>query len=215
MTKYSKEIVGFVKNNAIGKTNQEITELVNNHFGLSITINQMKSFKSNHKISSGLTGYFVKGHSTHNKGKCWNDYLSKKAQSKIRETCFTKGKNINNQRHKWCEVGEEKITKYGYIMVRVAERTGNKSNPFWQPKQRLIYEKHNGKVPKGSVIIFADGNIRNFDIDNLVCVSRQELLTMNQNSLIKKYGEATKSGLLIAKLYIKMNKLKKWRNNGK
>lgn len=209
MRKYSKEIIEFIRNNAIGKGSKEITELVNNTFGTNFTVENIKSLKARYKISSGLTGHFEKGHSPHNKGKCLDDYMSKEAQSKMKQNCFTKGKNVNNQRHNWCEIGKEQTTKDGYIIVRVEDKVGNKSHAYWELKQRLIWQEHYGEISKDSVIIFADGNKRNFDINNLLCVSRYELLTMNQNDLIKKYGEATKSGLLIAKLYIKMNELKK------
>lgn len=208
MTKYSKEIVEFIRNNAIGKGSKEITELVNNTFGTNFTVENIQSLKARYKILSGLTGHFEKGHSPHNKGKCLDDYMSKESQSKMKQTCFTKGKNVNNQRHNWKSVGTEYIDKDGYIKVRVKDKVGNKSHAYWELKQRLIWQEHYGEIPKDSVIIFADGNNRNFNIDNLLCVSRYELLTMNKNELIKKYGEATKSGLLIAKLYIKMNKIK-------
>ena len=209
MRKYSKEVIEFIRNNAVGKGSKEITELVNNNFGTNFTVENIKSLKARYKILSGLTGHFEKGHSPHNKGKCLDDYMSKEAQSKIKQTCFTKGKNVNNQRHNWKSIGTEYIDKDGYVKVRVEDKVGEKSHAYWELKQRLIWQEHYGEIPKDSVIIFADGNKRNFDIDNLLCVSRYELLTMNQNDLIKKYGEATKSGLLIAKLYIKMNELKK------
>lgn len=41
---------------------------------------------------------------------------------------------------------------------------------------RYTWEKHNGKIPKGKVIVFKDGNPRNCDIKNLLCLTRGEVI---------------------------------------
>ena len=67
------------------------------------------------------------------------------------------------------------------------------------------------KVPKGSVIIFADGDKTNLSIENLICVSRNELRVLNQCGLISSVPELTKTGLNVAKIRIKLTELKKER----
>ena len=61
-----------------------------------------------------------------------------------------------------------------FVYVKVAEPT------IWRMKHIMEWEKHNGPVPKGKAIIFADGNPQNTDIDNLVMVSRSQLAVMNR-----------------------------------
>ena len=69
------------------------------------------------------------------------------------------------------------------------------------PKQQVIYEQyHNTKVPKGSIVIFADNDITNFDIDNLVMVTRSELLYLNQNHMRYDNAGLTKSSVMVARL---------------
>ena len=114
------------------------------------------------------------------------------------KTSFKKGNIPSNHR----EVGEER-TKDGYIEIKVAEP--NK----WELKHRVIYKKHFGEIPKGYNIMFADKNKRNFNIDNLILVSKGEDLIMNNNKLISSNQELTKSGLLIAKVISKRAELKR------
>lgn len=52
-----------------------------------------------------------------------------------------------------------------------------------QKKSVWLWEKKNGKKPKGAVVFFKDGNNQNFDENNLACISRAELLYINR----KKY----------------------------
>ena len=59
----------------------------------------------------------------------------------------------------------------------------------------------------GHKVIFADGNKRNFDIDNLILVSDSEALIMNANKLRYENKELTKTGALIAKVIDKTNKI--------
>jgi len=109
---------------------------------------------------------------------------------------FKKGHTINTK-----PIGSERICK-GYIEVKVKEPN------IWQLKHRVIYEKHFGKVPENYVVIFADGNNRNFDIDNLLLVTKNELLIMNKHKLIATNIEVTKTGHNLAKVISKIGEIK-------
>lgn len=50
---YSKEVIDFIRENAFGKTAEELSVLVNEKFGTNFDKNKIKSFKQNHKICSG------------------------------------------------------------------------------------------------------------------------------------------------------------------
>ncbi|WP_436702547.1 HNH endonuclease signature motif containing protein [Bacillus cereus] len=49
----------------------------------------------------------------------------------------------------------------------------------------MLWEEENGPIPKGYVIIFGDGNRRNFQQDNLILVSKSQLAILNKNQLIQ------------------------------
>ena len=39
-------------------------------------------------------------------------------------------------------------------------------------KHRYIWQQHHGEVPKGSMVVFKDGNRKNTDISNLLLITR-------------------------------------------
>ena len=183
----------FILDNYKGRYNQELADLFNQKFNTNITSKTIKSYKANNKLNSGLTGKFRKGQTPHNKGK----KMPKEVYEKVKHTMFAKGNVPPNHR----PVGSERISKDGYIEVKVAEP--NK----WRLKQRVVYEEAKGEIPEGCPIIFLDGNKRNFDIDNLRCITRSELLYLNCNGL-NNSNEITETGILMARLDRAKNKKK-------
>lgn len=191
--KYTDEMKQFILDNYKGRYNQELADLFNQKFNTNITSRTIKSYKANNKLNSGLTGKFRKGQTPHNKGK----KMPKEVYEKVKHTMFAKGNVPPNHR----PVGSERISKDGYIEVKVAEP--NK----WRLKQRVVYEEAKGKIPEGCPMIFLDGNKRNFDIDNLRCITRSELLYLNCNGL-NNSNEITEIGILMARLDRAKNKKK-------
>lgn len=191
--KYTDEMKQFILDNYKGRYNQELADLFNQKFNTNITSRTIKSYKANNKLNSGLTGKFRKGQTPHNKGK----KMPKEVYEKVKHTMFAKGNVPPNHR----PVGSERISKDGYIEVKVAEP--NK----WRLKQRVVYEEAKGEIPEGCPIIFLDGNKRNFDIDNLRCITRSELLYLNCNGL-NNSNEITETGILMARLDRTKNKKK-------
>lgn len=191
--KYTDEMKQFILDNYKGRYNQELADLFNQKFNTNITSRTIKSYKANNKLNSGLTGKFRKGQTPHNKGK----KMPKEVYEKVKHTMFAKGNVPPNHR----PVGSERISKDEYIEVKVAEP--NK----WRLKQRVVYEETKGKIPEGCSIIFLDGNKRNFDIDNLRCITRSELLYLNCNGL-NNSNEITETGILMARLDRAKNKKK-------
>ena len=192
---FTAEQEEFIRSNVKGIGNEELANMVNERFGLNITKKQMKRWKNNHHVSSGLTGRFEKGHVPDNKGK----KMSKEQYEKCEKSMFRKGNIPHNHR----QIGSERINVYGYTEVKVAEP--NK----WRPKHQVIWEREHGAIPKQHVIIFADGNKQNFDLDNLVCISRKELIRLNKNQMTLTNKEVTQAYIGIVKLQIAIADKKK------
>lgn len=77
-------------------------------------------------------------------------------------------------------------------------------NHKWKYLQREVYEQyHDVKLKDNEYIIFLDQNKRNFDINNLKLVSRQESAMLGSQQLYSKNPLATETGLQIIKLRIK------------
>lgn len=95
-------------------------------------------------------------------------------------------------------IGTERY-KEKYIRVKVAQPN------VWVKKHVFLWEQAHGKVPKGHLIMFADGNKFNVTLENLLLVSKAELLQLNRNGMIKEDGELTKTYLQVVKLNRALN----------
>jgi hypothetical protein len=179
---YTPEEIRFVKKNIRGRSYAEMTKLFNERFRLRITLKQMETLLYKHGLRNGI-GSFRPGHVPANKGKTHP------------------GRQGNYK-----PVGSKRI-ECGYIVVKVAARK-NQGNKNWKRKQAAIWEAANGKIPRDHLVIFADGNKRNFAMDNLMLVSRGELAVMNKCGLISDNGDLTLAGKTIADIKMLVNKRK-------
>lgn len=132
----------------------------------------------------GVSTRFAKGTPAHNKGKKWNEFMSEESQKRISETQFKKG----NKPHNTVEVGFERITKDGYLEVKVGDFDDSTKN--FQLKHRLVWESVNGPIPENYQVRFIDGDKTNFEITNLRLVSYSESLianSMKDTSIVKRF----------------------------
>lgn len=200
MHKYTEEEKAFLREFVPGHSHKEIAEEFNRRFSADITIGQIKGSIKRYGLNTGRTGCFEKGNIPYNKG------IHTKTVGRMAETQYKKG----NLPHNTKPIGYERVSKDGYIEVKIAMRrsdTGDKNN--FVPKHRLIWEEANGPIPKGSNVIFLDGNKRNFELENLALVTNAENLILNQDGLRKENTLLTKTGVLIAKSIVTTQKLKR------
>ena len=81
-------------------------------------------------------------------------------------------------------IGTEREGKDGRIMVKTRmypKVPSSKDN--WRFKHHLVYERAHGWIPHKHVVMFADGDIRNFDPANLVAVPRKYIAMLNNPEL--------------------------------
>ena len=119
-------------------------------------------------------GRFTKGHKTWNKGK--KGWVQ---GGRSKETRFKPGQRSNTRR----PIGAERNTIDGILLRKVSD-TGHKLTD-WRPVHVLVWEAEHGPVPDEHIVIFKDGNRRNFDISNLECITRAE--NMRRNSYHTNY----------------------------
>nr|WP_314758102.1 HNH endonuclease signature motif containing protein [uncultured Lachnoanaerobaculum sp.] len=163
--RYTDEEKAFLRSFIPGHFSCEIQSAFEEKFGKCLTYAQIKSFKGNNKICSGVNTTFKKRHVPANKGK----KMRAEQYAKCKGTMFKKGHSPQNYR----PVGSERVNVDGYIEVKVEDP--NK----WNLKHRVIWEEHNGEIPKGKLVIFRDNNPLNCNIDNLLLISKGENMKMN------------------------------------
>lgn len=181
---YADEMLAFMHKHKT-LTRQELTEMLNQHFGTNFTRNQISSKCIHIGALTGRTGRLEKGHSSWNKGM--------KGFKPSPETMWKKGNIPKNAR----PVGFERVNRDGHIEIKVE---GERQMVL---KHRWVWEQHNGKIPDGYVITFRDGNQKNCNIENLMMMSRAELVIYNKQLRKMATSETNETCLILARLKAK------------
>lgn len=217
---YSPEMFAFLKENSFGISRKELTKRFNDHFKTQKTIKEISAkcnhwgFKSKNKfIFSDEMFYFLKNIV---EGRRWKEITSmfnshfgvNKSIQRIMSFCSSRGLWNGLKGQTGHSIGTEQMHN-GYVLIKTAHPDK------WIPKHRLLWEEKNGPLPKGDIIIFADGNKSNFNLDNLIKVNKKEFLHLNYFSLRFNDSEYTKVGLTIVKVIIKTKERQKELDNEK
>lgn len=197
MHKYTEEEHKFLQSFISGHTYKEIVDEYNKRFDEPITESRVKAYMNNHKLNNGLTGRFKKGNVPFNKG------IKGVRYDGCEKTWFQKG----NLPHNTKPIGYERLTKDGYIEVKIAMRPGDTKNGHnFVGKHRIVWEDANGPIPKGYKLIFLDGNKLNCNLENLALVTNAEHLQLTRLGLRNGNPDFTETGILIAKTGIAVRK---------
>ena len=204
--KYTDEERAFIRDfYCAGHTYAETVAAYNERFDDCMTVSRLKGYTNNHKLLNGRTGKFKKGNIPFNKGK------HTPSVGRMIETQFKAGHMPHNTK----PIGYERISKGGFIEVKVREKPENGRKNF-EFKHRLIWEQAHGEIPKGYIITFLDGNPQNCVLENLAIISRAENLQLLRARLRKENPRLTETGILIARAYVTAKqKSKKEKHNGR
>lgn len=173
---FTPEHYQFIKDNIKGNSYKDVADMFQKEFGIALSKQQMIGLVRRCGVHNGIKG---------NKNCHLNGI----------KTRIKKGDKPWNDK----PIGSEKIT-FGIVRIKIAEPS------VYKAKHVLIWESLNGEVPKNHVVIFADGNKRNYDIENLLLVKRSELLVMNNRKLITADAELTRLGKQMAGLRIAISR---------
>ena len=191
---YTEEHEEYIREIATTRSNKEVTEMFNKKFNQDRSNRAIRCLKNKLGIRTSYKNVWEKGNVPWNKGK--------KGYMGANKTSFKKGEFAPNR----VPIGSERITKDDYIQVKIKD---GKLQQNWRGKHILIWEEKNGPLPEGHAIIFGDKDNRNFDIDNLICVSRKQLLGLNTHDLIQEDAELTRIAVNIVDINYRINELSK------
>lgn len=184
-----------------GHSYKEIQQEFIDRFEWDITVRQVKNAINRYGLKTGRTGRFEKGLIPANKGQ----KMSPETYEKCKGTMFQKGNVPINHR----PVGSERITKDGYIEVKIEEP--NK----WRLKHLIIWEEANGPVPPKHCIFFMDNDRTNVTLDNLRVIPRSQLLIMNGRRGFSGHDkDSNEVALTAAQLTEKINQIKRGNTDG-
>jgi hypothetical protein len=196
---FSKEQIAFIKKFYRKFPPKYVAEGLNECFNLDLKEGQVRSFIHNHGIKSGRNCCFQKNHLP------WNYGTRGMGICKGNSGNFKKGHISQNRKPLW----SERIDPDGYVWIKVQKHDPNTGSPTrYMLKHAWVWEKVYGKPPKGSNIVFKDGNRTNCDIKNLILVSDAELAVMNRH---EGFGaapaELKESIIMLTKLKVKASTL--------
>lgn len=143
-------------------------------------------------IEPSVANQFKPGHTPHNKGK----KMGADIYIAVAPTMFKRGHKPFNTK----PVGTINVRKdsdgrtYQYIKIK---------DSHWELLQRYTWEQANGKIPKGCIVIFLDGNYLNCNLSNLQLISRKE--NMLRNTIQRYPAELQELMKLTSKLKRKTN----------
>lgn len=190
--RYTDEQVEWLRQAYPVTSQADLDAAFNARFGIQVSKQSVLSAIKRYRLKSGRTGHFTPGSVSWNKGK--TGYIG------ANRTSFKKGNLPHNHKPLW----SERMGKDGYVEMSVPERNPYTGFPSrYKHKHVWLWEQANGKKPKGTAVVFKDGDIRNFDIDNLMLVSRKELLVMNLHDYKNQPAALKPSILALAKMEAK------------
>jgi len=188
---YTPEQLDFIQANCI-LPRKELTEQVNALFNSSFTVDHIKSLCTRNKWNTGRTGYFEKGSIPANKGT--------KGLTGANKTSFSKGQIAWNKK----PVGYERIcSKDGYVLIKTAEPS------VFNLKHRVVWENAHGPVPKNHVIAFLNQDKTDCRLENLILMSKAEMVRYSQSFHQFSNPQNNQSCLLMAKIKNKKFQLRR------
>ena len=170
----------------------DVTAALNHRFGTTLTEKHLRHFTRNHRLRSGRTGQYDKGHRPWNHGT--------KGLMGPNPGNFRKGNIPAN----WKPLGTERINRDGYVEVKIAERDPYTGSPTrYRLKHVVLWEQAHGPAPDGCVVVFRDGKKLHCEIDNLMLVTRAELMRLNQSHYADLPDDLRPSLAALVKLEVK------------
>lgn len=195
---WPEDAVGVLLANYKGRTYAEMLEILREETGREYTQAQLKCYYHNHKLNSGLTGRFEKGHEPGIKGKKLEEYVGVERAAEIKKrisaTQFKKGDRPVNE----MPVGSIVVSSDGY-KLRKKQMTGSQWER-WEFLHRAVWVEHHGEIPDGMVVSFRDSDPLNCDIDNLMLISKSENARLNRRGLRFEDPDLTDAAVSMVRL---------------
>ena len=180
-----------------GHTEREISAEHERIYGFPLTEGQIGNHKAVLGIRSGTHGgRFKKG----NAGGFSSEEHRRRFLEAGKRTRFKKGSISGSALKRRHPVGYERVDRDGYVQVKVSDGLQSSPNCNFRFKHHVVYEQHNGPIPPGCNIVFADHDKRNFDPSNLVAVPRGVWSVISHKGLRYWDAESLRACMAVAQV---------------
>lgn len=207
MGAYSQAEIDYIKANIVGTPYKKLAEQLNKTFNTDRSYQSVKRFCNKNLKLSNYVNKWSDDEKLYLINNCNNKSYSELAKevskvigvnrtaNQVMNECYFLGvKNNRDTRYKkghkvWNEkpILHERKGSNGKTYLKVSnDRSRTRSNSHnsdknYVIKHNYIWEQAYGKIPDDCVVIFADGNKDNFDLDNLICIPISVKQMMNAN----------------------------------
>lgn len=239
---YTSDQVAFLAEHIKNISYLDLTEAFNAHFGTNKSKDALKhacysyNMHSNFRHKSGGRSHYtseqvtflavnVEGISyralaemfnahfgTNKTARSIRDECIKREMRNGRSGCFQKGNTPKNRfpvgntppnKH---PVGYERVER-DFVFVKVAEPD------VWRQKHLAVWEQQNGPLPNNAIVIFADGNKRNFSPENLIQITKSQFSFLNSHKLLFKDEDRTRTAILLSQVATRVIQLTRRNKN--
>jgi hypothetical protein len=183
--KYTQEMLDWLRQHRPMLTTKELVAQFNARFDVNIKTSALHSYCKRRGLFTGREGRFGKG------GTSWNLGVTMRVSER---TEFKPGNRPHNSVSVGTIAWKGRTKNNRYLAQKIAEPN------VWEFCHRLAWQAVNGVIPKGSVVIFIDGDRENMAIENLACLTRGALVRLNQMGFSSYPVELRPSLLLLARL---------------
>lgn len=177
---YTPEQITFLSEHVEGTKYPVLAEMFNARFGCNKTAQTIKSVCRYKGLHNGIDPRFRAGFTPKNRFPVWTCQHGERTQP----------------------IGYEYVNVRGFTIVKIAEPNQ------WRAKHIVIWEEKNGPLPKGNVVLFANGNRQDFRLDNLIMLTSSEWSYLRMQGKLSDNEDANRAAILIAKVTARVASLR-------
>ena len=172
----SDEQLSFLEQNYKGISRKELQTSFNEKFNKNLSENAIKQICNYRGWNNGISGKFGNkpGYKPWNIGLSKEEFYSHYDEGAVKKNC----KNMINSNRKYKK--GDIVSWHGSPFIVIEDKEVDVWAHRLKPMGRYVYEKAYGEIPKGYKIIYKDSNPWNYKLDNLLCVSNQEIMILAQ-----------------------------------
>ena len=190
---FSREEIEWLREHLPKAPRREVNDSFKGRFGRRLSEGQIKNFVTRYGCQGAPnTGRFRKGQAR----------VPGSGAKGPNRTSFQKGHRNNPEAELFEERKRYKHGKLESVYVKIPgpaphasiRAKGWQSRAHWVPKARWLWERANGPVPDGQVVVHRDGDPANCALDNLELASRGTVARMNAYHAPKRLDPETPEG---------------------